>query len=134
MNTEFRGIRVDNGKMVKGDLVNGVGVKEDKIFILPLSEQWVEGANDMNGFEVIPETVGQYTGLKDKNGKESWEGDIYHLDDFTDEYVMTWDFTSARFYLKSVHGGCDKDARLVTTGECIGNIHQNPELLKGGGE
>ena len=73
----------------------------------------------------------QSTGLKDRDGKESYRSDIYHLGKFTDEYIMEWHNESAMFYLRGIHGGCNKPASDVKTGTRIGNVHENPEL-KGG--
>ena len=77
---------------------------------------------------VIPETIGQYTGLTDKNGKKIFEGDIVAFDE--NKYVIEWKVDRVGFGY-----GHRADRMLEIDGkhcEVIGNIHDNPELLKGG--
>lgn len=78
---------------------------------------------------VRPETVGQYTGLKDKNGREIYEGDILH-DSYTDNTFEVY-FDGGSFDVKGI---LEKDAcylnDISSDSEVIGNIHDNPELLK----
>lgn len=80
--------------------------------------------------DVYPETVGQYTGLTDKNGKKIFEGD-----------VVRWDGTeiSQIRYCEGVYRLCNADGYYGVSihnhysyVEVIGNIHDNPELMKGG--
>ena len=72
----------------------------------------------------------QYTGLKDKNGKEIYEGDIVRLDHWSPkEYIV--EFNRGAFCFK--HNKDDasyNDCKYLEKCEVIGNIHENPELLK----
>ena len=92
---------------------------------------------------VIPETIGQFTGLTDKNGKKIFEGDIVHI--LGNQQVEDWknvDYTALIAFLDG--GFCAIDgtveehgfrryalARMDFDMEVIGNIHDNPELLGG---
>lgn len=89
-------------------------------------------------FNVLPETVGQFTGLTDKNGKKIFEGDIvqyygtYPLEVYIEKghtKIRWYDTISASKYDK-LFFSIDREGY----GECeiIGNIYDNPELLKGG--
>ena len=86
---------------------------------------------------VIPETIGQYTGLKDTKGVEIYEDDILELDD-NETAVVEWH--DACFYVRYIQDGflkrCYEYGSLIGAIEenlvvkVIGNIHDNPELLK----
>ena len=86
--------------------------------------------------EVIPETIGQYTGLTDKNGKKIFEGDIVKCKDYLEtksfefEFQGYVDFKNGSFVI--VGGFMTHYRWLDYEVEVIGNIHDNPELLKGG--
>lgn len=94
---------------------------------------------------VIPETVGQYTGLTNKNGKKIFEGDIVK---WYSDYDDTWGYShTAEYYGVVVWSANDYcwnikvNDELITFNDydwdismVIGNIHDNPDLLKGGAE
>ena len=139
----FRGKRVDNGEWIEGYLVKlgresfsdpeRYGVCNKAV---PLGGSGV--CYNLRIDEVIPETVGQYTGLIDKNGKKIFEGDILSFSDRLvyvnwHDYCGCWDCS----YIKAVKGKAtlheDRSPdKWRYNAVVIGNIHDNPELLKGG--
>lgn len=81
-------------------------------------------------YKVDPETVGQFTGLTDRNGTKIFEGDIIkYFDDWIGK--IEYDSDSALFVVSFVDGDDDNFGR-VSCGDCevIGNIYDNPELLE----
>lgn len=121
MNREikFRGKRIDNGEWVYGYLADEDYIND--IYSI-----------DLSSIEVDRDTVGQFTGLFDKNGKEIYEGDIIKGFDITIEVWYSEDKACFMAEMKEpqndmvdILGGYDT-ARM----EIIGNIYDNPELIK----
>ena len=126
----FRGKRIDNGKWVYGayqPTVEWGGRKWDVSIASATEYGWLED------ILVIPETVGQYTGLTDKNGRGIFEGDIIKRFWLGAEiiYCVQYDSGNARFIGKAMNKRgfttFDNDGEMF---EIIGNIHDNPELLE----
>ena len=99
--------------------------------------------SDADGTDTGNYKIMQFTGLKDRNGKEIYEGDILSPGYTDDElFVVVFDETKARFAEKRVsknyptHAGFIMDGSFLRTVlssqriEIIGNIYENPELLK----
>ncbi|MCC8175491.1 MAG: YopX family protein [Bacteroidales bacterium] len=130
---KFRGKRIDNGEWVYGDL------RQDPIAGLSIAELDI---SIPAYYRIKPATVGQFTGLHDRDGKEIYEGDIL---DFFDEgklcrsaWLVKWDEEMPRFIMSRIKGkrvtpwGTTLESRDADTYVVIGNIHDNPDLLKGG--
>lgn len=151
---EYRGQRADNGEWVYGFYFEDIGcfIKEKLSSI------------STNTYLVKPETVGQHIGLTDKNGKKIFEGDIFKFSDEIFESYYTscgTEYNSWEVENYGVVGFCEDTGRFdfveykfnenlveadlhenhdiefyefVSDLEIIGNLHDNPELLKGGEE
>ncbi len=98
-------------------------------------EEIVCTANYINGIEVNQETIGQYTGLTDKNGKKIFEGDIViiettNVDEEDGNFIVEYDNGEARYVLNGETLTFDFDSIYSIEIEVIGNICDNPELLE----
>ena len=127
----FRGKRTINGDWVYGDFVRGNERKSlrDSIFVYDSETQ------SFNDYEINPSTLGQYTGLTDKNGKRIFEGDIAKVLQGKDKDIAYVGFENGAFMLYPKTGNIyertlweywynDWDV------EVVGNITDNPELLE----
>ena len=135
----FRGKRLDNGEWAEGYFVNLWMINYQK-------HQPIITDNNAVSYDVDPSTIGQYTGLIDKNGERVWEGDILHIAriadglggyyqpplDYPVNVVVKWDLCAWMWETL-----CE-DKRYISFPnawshyecEIIGNVHDNPELLK----
>ena len=135
----FRGKRIDSGEWEYGGCV----FTENKVCLIYNQTHSI----DLQGCTVEENSVGQYTGLTDKNGKKIFEGDILHVKQCGEKGVGTCaiyfgeyidadndfeDYRCIGFYLKVVDE-CFSIGVLLDSDfefEVIGNIHDNPDLLE----
>ena len=140
-----RGKRVDNGEWVEGFYVN---VPEHYKHEMS-GKSYIVSVNNGLFMEVVPETVGDYTGVRDKNDKRIFEGDIVRLHYFYTAYdyntlgayeeedtlvatIRIWDMGVG--FDRADGKGCGYLHELIESPqdeiEVIGTIHDNPELLE----
>ena len=127
----YRGARMGDGKFVYGSLVF---VKENDKSENELPHIVISyGPDTFDWFEVDPETVGQFTGMTDKNGTKIFEGDIVrHID--TTRHVVEVVNSEVYFDTEILEFGLKESNELFHVQfndefEVIGNIHDNKELL-----
>ena len=142
----FRGKRIDNGEWAEGYYVHAPA--KNFINSSPLDDSiikhWIVTSKGRM-YEVIPETIGQFTGLTDKNGTKIFEGDVISIP--FEEDRSLWEencvyyengkvyFDNERYgwYVEFSDGGelsiWEYDEVEIVV---IGNIHDNSELLKEG--
>lgn len=141
----FRGKRIDNGEWIEGSLITNVFYRREDRKNIPyilnadMAEyDCFEDFDEYNGiYAVDEETICQYTGLTDKNGKKIFEGDILR---YADEIILktVWNDRKYGYAAQCVKGSVLlKDCKWglwefeSDEAEVIGNIFDNPELLKG---
>ena len=123
----FRGKRIANGEWVQGYICRYGWTGKEKDYIIP------DYASALFTAEINPETVGQYTGLTDTNGRKIFEGDIVIFDyiDYEDERgVVQWDSDIAKFIITCSTFTIDFDNVYGRELEVVGNVYDNPEMME----
>lgn len=142
----FKGKRVDNGEWVEGYvyehqpplqcIVPREYTRKSKFYICNTAFADWHMPRRVEFIEVIPETIGQYIGLKDKNGIKIFEGDVVHCISQYDNANMAVIFEDGEFRmvfankLPQYETGMGFFAIHCFNKEIVGNIHDNPNLLE----
>lgn len=129
---KFRAQKKTNGEWVYGSLVYSNEIDAAIYF-----QKGNGSVKTMEWAYVCPETIGQFTSLRDKNGRDIYEGDILSMD-FEDEATYL-EVRFVRGVFAFLWNG-DLDDEFPTSSPThewavvVGNIHDNPSLIKGGGK
>lgn len=131
---KFRGKRATDGQWIYGYYL----VNRGEHFVVP--EEVADPFAAYEDYLVDPETIGQFTGLHDSEGREIWEGDIIEVTETTLEReprkvtgVVVYEESMAEYVIQTKYrmagsslglNGLEHSIRI------IGNIHDNPELLQ----
>ena len=143
MNREilFKAKRIDNGEWVEGNLITNER-NENQKYIGYIFDERNGVIEDFDLVEVIPDTLCQFTGLTDKNGKKIWENDIVECNKRKEEcglYKVIWRKEYADFGVVSISNTCIGQYPIgFSYGKTlhgrdyksVGNIFDNPELLE----
>ena len=127
----YHGKRVDNGEWVEGDLIHRQ-IWGRALAIIRISD---DGFEHYEEYEVIPESVGQFTGLTGKNGNKIFEGDIVKVTTGIEGYKSTYHSAIQEVKYNAESGIAvflPFDNSDMVEVEVIGNIYDNPELLYNG--
>lgn len=121
---KFRGFNTKNNQWLYGSHILNRG----KHFVAP--DEFADGKT-WEDYEVVPESVGQFTGLHDKNGNEVYEGDVVRYRPNNKTYQVV--FKDGIFFGEGIDGD-GAASHFFPSCEIVGNIHDHPSLIEKGGE
>lgn len=132
-----RGKKKKNNEWIEGRIVGEgtVIIPKGQLFYIDVTIDKFDAHNDLKSYFILPETAGQFIGLTDKNGKNIFEGDIVNCKTtnyYFECFAVEWCQEQCRFVIAN-----DKNDEIRSFPidenfeyEVIGNIHDNPELLR----
>lgn len=121
--SKFRGYSHEHERWIYGDLLQ---YPDGEVYIVEHSD------GESLSYRVEPKTIGQYIWLKDKNGKEIYDGDIVENGGYYNIMgVVRYDTEYAHYFIRNEASGESMDFAEISSSEVevIGNIHDNPELI-----
>ena len=131
---KFRGKPIQGEHLYENFVYGNLAKYASGVYNILVPIQW-----GFENYKIDPETIGQFTGLYDCDGKEIYEGDILRLGNSSSAmFEVKWNETIAafciRFYFENEMGTIPLGVWVESEKNIsiIGNIHDNPELLKGG--
>lgn len=130
---KFRGIRIDNGEWVYGSLLQSeIDVNQTAVQCF-ICERFASEAQ-LSKIQVVPESVGEYIGLHDKNGKEIYEGDVVAQEKWVSvgkyaKVIGIVKYKGTCFTCECTGDWAGSNAELNGNATVIGNIHEHPHLI-----
>ena len=129
---KFRGKREDNGEWVYGAFYP---IKDEPVYFIINNCKSIDFDDDdttFNGYKVQKKSVGQFTGLHDKNGKEIYEGEILYNNDREEYCIVKYSKEKAMFIVKYLESNDEFPLWESISNLCysVGSIYENPELLE----
>lgn len=130
----FRGKRVGGNDFVYGNLIHVDDyccILEREEDLHPMDAPYLDGEIgwiDGKATPVVPETIGQFTGLCDRNGNKIFEGDIIRYGYDEAHFVVC--YKGGAFRMLNYVDGCSSAIWPAYAWMILGNIHDNPELLE----
>ena len=136
---KFRG-KDKQGRWWKGDLRHTMMILgKPHCRIVNVDKDDYDRLQEIWSYRIQEDTIGQFTGIKDGNGTEIFEGDIIevtlrHNNTIVSTYNAIVDQKEGGFGFKNKQGFCPFYGQIHENYKVIGNIHDNPELMKGGAQ